>query len=203
MASSNWTKIVPKLVFIAICILSFSTPLDPASSTPIDTVNPERPVTPIYSIKTISVPSKKANVSKLHEYMLRTGHALLYYLATCTVSHPITTHFAVWWWCCRPVVFRSDLHGSDWSELFWPISNVVVLYVHMSMFPLGTPRSFSGQTSPGCVSEVSIRRTTKWQHPHTHSLRPSFPFSYLRTLCGIICTGKNVPFCMLFIVPMS
>ena len=60
--------------------------------------------------------------------------------------------------------------------------------------PLGTPRPFSRQTSLECVSEDSNRRTTKWQHPY--SPRPPVPFSNLRTLCGI-CTGKNIPFCML------
>ncbi len=32
-------------------------------------------------------------------------------------------------WCCRNVVFRSDLHGSDWSKWHWPcwpISNVQI-----------------------------------------------------------------------------
>ena len=32
--------------------------------------------------------------------------------------------FAVELWCCRHVFFRSDLHGSNWSELVWPIGNV-------------------------------------------------------------------------------
>ncbi len=32
--------------------------------------------------------------------------------------------FVVESWCCRHVVFRSDLHGSDWSDIFRPVSNV-------------------------------------------------------------------------------
>ena len=48
----------------------------------------------------------------------------------------------------------------------------------LNLAALGTPRPFSRHISLGCVSEDSIRRTTKWQHPY--SLRPSFPFSYLR-----------------------
>ncbi len=65
---------------------------------------------------------------------------------------------------------------------------------------LGIPRPFSRQTNLRCVSKDSIRRTTKWHHPY--SLRSSFPISYLRMLCGI-CTGKNLRFWMLFIVPTS
>ncbi len=32
--------------------------------------------------------------------------------------------FTIESWCCHHVVFRSDLHGSDWSKWLWPISNV-------------------------------------------------------------------------------
>ena len=34
--------------------------------------------------------------------------------------------FAVESWCWRHVVFRSNLHGTDWSELLWPIGNVQI-----------------------------------------------------------------------------
>ncbi len=49
--------------------------------------------------------------------------------ATCTVLHPkLPMHFfAVESWCCRHVVFKSDVHGSEWSKWLWPISNVQVL----------------------------------------------------------------------------
>ncbi len=50
------------------------------------------------------------------------------------------------------------------------------------------------------ASDVLELLTTIWHPPC--SLSASFPFSYLRTLC-CVCTGKNFPFTMFFIVPMS
>ncbi len=39
-------------------------------------------------------------------------------------------------WCCRNVVFRSDLHGSDWSKWHWPCSPISNMHIFRDLLCL-------------------------------------------------------------------